>query len=61
MRAAQHAAAAHLQGLEERVSRCLAQPPDAVALCVWPTLRQMVAAMRSMEARLTALEAGEGK
>ena len=57
----QAAASAHLQGLEERVSRCLAQPPDAVALCVWPMLRQIVAALRGMEARLTALEAGEGR
>ena len=61
MRAAQQAAAVHLQALDERVSRCLAQPPDAVALCVWPMLRQLVAAMRGLEARLTALEAGEGR
>ena len=60
MRAAQQAAA-HLEGMEDRISALMVQPPDAVALCVWPMLRQIVAAMRSMEARLTALEAGEGK
>ena len=61
MSAAQHAAAAHLQGVDERVSQFMARGVEASTTCVWPTLRQLVAAMRSMEARLTALEAEEGK
>ena len=61
MSAAQHAAAAHLQGIEERVSQLMARGVEASTTCVWPTLRQLVAALRGLEARVSALEAGGGR